>query len=90
MKRIILVFCLLHAATAAYAGSLKDAKWNALIAEAVKHAGIETISGKTGSYVFSMPAWNGHDFHTQPRQQDQAYLHRPHERKHQRLHKLEQ
>jgi hypothetical protein len=55
MKRIILAFCLLHAASAAYAGSLKDAKWNALIAEAVKHGGVETISGNTGSYVFSGP-----------------------------------
>jgi len=55
MKGIILAFCLLHAATAAYAGSLKDAKWNALIAEAVKHGGVETISGNTGSYVFSRP-----------------------------------
>ena len=55
MKRIILAFCLLHAASAAYAGSLKDAKWNALIAEAVKHGGVETISGNTASYVFSGP-----------------------------------
>ena len=55
MKPIILAFCLLHAATAAYAGSLKDAKWNALIAEAVKHGGVETISGNSGSYVFSRP-----------------------------------
>lgn len=55
MKRIILAFCLLHAATPAYAGSLKDAKWNALIAAAVKHGGVETISGNTGSYVFSRP-----------------------------------
>jgi hypothetical protein len=55
MKRIILAFCLLHAVTAAYAGSLKDAKWNALIAEAVKHGGVETISGNTGSYLFSRP-----------------------------------
>jgi hypothetical protein len=53
VKRIILAFCLLHAATAAYADSLKDAKWNALIAEAVKRGGVETISGNTGSYVFS-------------------------------------
>ncbi len=55
MKRIIIAVCLLHAATSAYAGSLKDAKWNALIAEAVKHGGVETISGNTGSYVFSRP-----------------------------------
>ncbi len=55
MKRVILAFCVLHAATAAHAGSLKDAKWNALIAEAVKHGGVETISGNTGSYVFSRP-----------------------------------
>jgi hypothetical protein len=55
MKRVILAFCVLHAATAAYAGSRKDAKWNAPIAETVKHGGVETISGNTGSYVFSRP-----------------------------------
>jgi hypothetical protein len=55
MKRIILAFCLLHAATAAYAGSRRDAKWNALIAETVKHGGVETISGNSGSYVFAGP-----------------------------------
>lgn len=55
IKQIILAFCLLHAATAAYVGSLQDAKWNALIAEAVKHGGVETFSGNTSSYVFSRP-----------------------------------
>jgi hypothetical protein len=94
LKPIIPAFCLLHAATAAYASSLKDAKWNALIAEAVKHGGVETISGKTGSYVLSRP--DGMDM-TFTRRLDnnldnkiRAYLHELHEQKHQRLHELGQ
>jgi hypothetical protein len=90
MKRIILAFCLFHGATAAYASSLKDAKWNALIAEAVKHGGAETISGNTSSYVFSRPDGMDMTVTTQPQQQNQAYLHGLHEQKHQRLHELGQ
>ena len=30
----------------------KDARWDALIAEAVKHGGVETIAGTSGSLVF--------------------------------------
>ncbi|MGH6847589.1 MAG: hypothetical protein ACREC0_09165 [Methylocella sp.] len=40
---------------AAHATPKKDAEWNKLLAEAVKHGGVETISGNTGSYVFAGP-----------------------------------
>ncbi|MGH9676417.1 MAG: hypothetical protein ACRD36_04885, partial [Candidatus Acidiferrum sp.] len=40
---------------AAHATPKKDAEWNRLLAEAVKHGGVETISGNTGSYVFAGP-----------------------------------
>lgn len=50
----VAMLCQLASAIAAveHDASWKDARWDALLAEAVKHGGVETIAGTTGSFVF--------------------------------------
>ncbi len=56
MRRLVLSAPVGLAAGLAFAGTPdRDAAWAALIAEAKKHGGVETILGSTGSYVFQRP-----------------------------------